>query len=82
MNQQNLAAIVSIICATAGITTLKPEEDIYDAGLTSIQALPLLMDLEDRFGVTIPDDQFVNARSAAEILVIIESVGVGGSSAS
>lgn len=80
MNDQNLAAIVSLICSTANITNLTPDEDMYDAGLTSIQALPLLMDLEDRFGVTIPDDQFVNARTATAILAIINDLG--GSSAS
>jgi acyl carrier protein len=40
-----------------------------------VQALPLLLELEERFHVTIPDDQFVAARSARRLSEMIQDIG-------
>ena len=44
--------------------TSAPDEDFYDAGFTSLSSLKLLMQLETEWDVSIPDDEFIVARSA------------------
>lgn len=54
--------------------TVLPDEDIYNAGLTSIMVLPLLAELEDSFQMSIPDDEFLNARTARELARMIQKL--------
>ena len=71
----NLDAVLNAIRDVTGVTLVQPDQDFYDAGVTSVQALPLLLELEDRFQVTIPDDQFVAARSARRLCEMIQDIG-------
>jgi acyl carrier protein len=45
-----------------------------DLGVPSVKAMQLLMDLEDRFGVQIPDDQFVEAISLDKLTSLMRSL--------
>ncbi|MGH9453439.1 MAG: acyl carrier protein [Terriglobia bacterium] len=67
MSDGDLSVIVEIICRTGGIENLRPAQDFYDAGVSSVNALPILMEMEDRFQVSIPDERFMNARTADAI---------------
>ena len=40
-----------------GDQSLTPQSRLPDLGLDSMQAIDLLFDLEDRFGVALPDDE-------------------------
>ncbi|MBS1118359.1 MAG: hypothetical protein H6Q90_587 [Deltaproteobacteria bacterium] len=55
--------IVETICQLAKISVLGSDQDIFEAGLSSIQALQLLVELEEAFAVTLPDEAFVQART-------------------
>ena len=46
-------------------------------GVTSVQALPLLLELEDKFAVRIPDERFITARSPRALCAIIEDIKRG-----
>jgi len=70
----SLDAVLNAIRDVTGVSDLQPDQDFYDAGVTSVQSLPLLLELEDRFQVTIPDDQFVAARSARRLSEMIQSL--------
>ena len=70
----SLDAVLNAIRDVTGVTLAQPDQDFYDAGVTSVQALPLLLELEDRFQVTIPDDQFVAARSARRLSEMIQDI--------
>lgn len=70
----SLDAVLNAIRDVTGVSQLLPDQDFYDAGVTSVQALPLLLELEDRFHVTIPDDQFVAARSARRLSEMIQDL--------
>lgn len=63
-NPDTLAAVIEAIQQIGGIPAVEPDQDFYDAGFTSVQALPLLMELETRFAISIPDERFIAARSA------------------
>jgi acyl carrier protein len=70
----SLDAVLNAIRDVTGVNLVQPDQDFYDAGVTSVQALPLLLELEDRFQVTIPDDQFVAARSARSLSEMIQNI--------
>ena len=67
-----LAAVTKMITATGDLKISPlPDDDFYDAGVTSVMALPILLDLEDHFGVSIPDDRFIAARSPRSVAELI-----------
>jgi acyl carrier protein len=67
----SLGAVLNTIRDITGVTNVSPDQDFYDAGVTSVQALPLLLELEERFEVSIPDDRFVAARTARRLSEMI-----------
>ena len=72
-----LPGVIEIICKTGNLEGLAPDQDFYDAGVTSVMALPILLDLEDRYAVSITDDAFIAARSpkaVAEIILTLRQV--------
>lgn len=70
----NLDAVFNAIRDVTGVNLVQPDQDFYDAGVTSVQSLPLLLELEERFQVSIPDDQFVAARSARRLSEMIQDI--------
>jgi acyl carrier protein len=63
--------ISRLITEVGGVSGFGPDEDIYDAGFTSVRALDLLLELETRFGVSLPDDGFTAARSASALHTLV-----------
>lgn len=49
-----------------------------DLGLPSMKAMQLLMELEERFGVSVPDEEFVDAVSLDALAVMMEKLCAGG----
>lgn len=51
------------------------DADLYlDLGVASAHALQLLVQLEERFGVQIPDDRFVEATSIGKLSAMIKEL--------
>jgi len=73
-----LTQVTTIVCAAGSLAHIDADEDFYDAGVSSISALRLLMDLEDAFGISVPDDQFINARTARALHEIVAGLRQGG----
>jgi acyl carrier protein len=71
---QRVTATIREVC---GVDGLAPDQDFYDAGVSSVQALPLLMELESRFDISIPDGRFVAARSAGALSSMIREIKEG-----
>jgi len=65
-----------IVCRVAGIPSLEHDQNYFDAGLASGQALELLLELEEKLEVNIPDDQYINIRTLKELSQLITSQGV------
>ncbi|WP_210399598.1 acyl carrier protein [Isosphaera pallida] len=55
------------------LESLDPSVDFYEAGFSSINALQLLTELEDRFKVTLADDDFIAARTAVALRDLIDA---------
>ena len=47
--------------------------DIYgDLGMASLKAMELLMDLEERYGISVPDEEFIEATSLERLAAMIQ----------
>ena len=71
MTDNDLSSVIEVVCRVGGIAGLEPDQDFYDAGMTSMQALPLLLEIEDSFQVSIPDDRFIVSRTARKLAELI-----------
>jgi acetyltransferase-like isoleucine patch superfamily enzyme/acyl carrier protein len=70
-SSRSLEGVLAILRETLGVE-VGPTEDFYDAGMTSIMTLPLLLEIEKRFGVAIPEDEFLDARTAQDLAGCIQ----------
>jgi acyl carrier protein len=64
--------VLQLISQVGGIGSVEPDAGIYEAGFSSVRVLELLLALEDEYGVTIPDKDFMAARSPRQISELIE----------
>jgi len=63
--------IISIICEIGQLTAIGPDDDVFDAGFSSVRSLELLIRLEDTFNVSIPDDQFISCRTSRALCEVV-----------
>ena len=56
---------------------LAPDQNLGEAGLDSMASIDLLLDIEDRFGLAIPDDLITedSFSSIAEIAKMLDAAG-------
>ena len=53
--------------------SLNAEDDLFDAlGIDSVQALELLSEVEQAFGIELPDYELADVRSFADLVLKIE----------
>jgi acyl carrier protein len=65
--------IRAIVADISNLSTDMPADaNLYlDLGIASVHALQLLTELEDQFGVAIPDDRFVEATSINDLTALM-----------
>lgn len=68
----DLGRIAEVVGKVGKIAPPGPDDDFYDAGFSSINALELLLELEEECGVSIPDDEFIQARTPRALGAVIE----------
>jgi acyl carrier protein len=74
VSSSTVQTVLNIIKSIAEIDQLGPDQDFYDAGLTSLASLTLLLELEDSFNVQISDDRFIASRTANELSAVVEEL--------
>lgn len=72
-----LPAVQNLIQQIGAFDGLEPDRDIYEAGLESVRSLDLLLALEDTYGITIPDDRFVECRTAQALATLVAGLAEG-----
>ena len=72
-----IARIIATVCNVGGLTSLEVDQDFYDAGVSSLHALGLLVELEDTFSVVIPDTEFMQARTPRALFQVITASRAG-----
>lgn len=80
MKDDILGTVQDLVARIAKIPRPDADADIYTAGLASVDALELLVELEDAFGVAIPDDRFVNVRTPGDLAALIGELATGNAS--
>ena len=70
--ERDLETVKEILCRLLSQDGIVDNENIYEAGLTSIMVLPLLAEIEDTFQLTIPDDDFLDARTPLSLAQMIQ----------
>lgn len=73
--------IAGLIRRIGGIADLSPDEDFFEAGFESINALELLLELESTYSVTISDEAFVSCRTVRAIDELVGALLPGGQTA-
>ena len=66
--------IIAMIRETGNVEGVGPDDDFYEAGFSSVNALNLLLELEAESGASIPDDRFVEARTPRALATIISGL--------
>ncbi len=79
--KDSLARVIAIVCETGPIASISADEDFYDAGFTSLKSLQLLLQLETEWNISIPDDEFIVARSARSLDELVTRLKDGASCA-
>ena len=77
MGDSNLEKIIQLVQTTGKVEKISASEDFYDAGFSSINALQLLLELEAAFDITIPDDEFVAARTCSALGALVSRLAQG-----
>ena len=72
-----LPSIQGLIQDIGGFAGLAPDQDIYEAGLESVRSLDLLIAIEEAHGITIPDDRFIECRTAQALAALVASLSGG-----
>lgn len=71
-SERDLEMLKEIICRLLSRTSIVEDEDICEAGLTSIMVLSLLAEIEDTFQLTIPVGDFLDARTPQALAQMIQ----------
>jgi acetyltransferase-like isoleucine patch superfamily enzyme/acyl carrier protein len=70
--ETDLETLKEVLCRLIGRESIVEDEDIYQAGLTSIMVLPLLTEIEDTFQLTVLESDFLNARTPRSLAEMIQ----------
>lgn len=73
-DEQDLSKIKEILNQLLSQERIGDDENIYEAGVTSIMVLPLLSEIEDKFGVTIPDSEFLDAKTPRSLAQVVQQL--------
>jgi len=71
-----VVVVAELVARIANISAPAPQDDMYAAGLASTDALELLVELEDAFGISIPDDRFIEARTVGQLAAVVNELRV------
>ena len=73
-----LGDVATTLAALAGIdpSQATPERSFTDLGIDSMTMLEIIVALEDRFGLLIPDDEWSGFSTVGDLVAHLERAGV------
>jgi acyl carrier protein len=63
--------IIAIVCDIGQLSGIGPDDDVFEAGFSSVRSLELLIRLEDTFNVSIPDDHYISCRTPRALYEVL-----------
>lgn len=73
-SEQDMHTIKEMLKRLLNHEDMGDDENIYEAGLSSIMVLPLLSEIEETFGLTIPDSEFLDAHTPRALAQVVQRV--------
>ena len=71
--EKNVRELISRITGLS--VDIADDANLYlDLGVASVHALQILAELESEFGVSIPDEEFVEATSVAQLVSLMQKL--------
>ena len=64
--------VIQLISQVGHLDAIAPDAVIYEAGFSSVRVLELLLMLEQEFGISIPDGDFIAARTPRKIAELVQ----------
>jgi acyl carrier protein len=64
--------VIELIGKVGGLDAIEPDAPLYESGFSSVRALELLLAMEEEFGITIPDQEFMAARTPRALAELVE----------
>lgn len=73
-----LPAIQAIVARVAELDSIDEDTDIYQAGISSMGSMDVMLDLETEFSITLIDEDFLKARTCRQLAELVRLTrGVG-----
>jgi len=67
--------VTEVIRDVGKLRNLSPAQDFYTEGVSSVTALSLLLQIEEKFQVSVPDDRFIQCRTANQLAALLSELG-------
>lgn len=68
INVDELMELLKVIETTANVAAMKSDSLFDEVGLDSLDLMNLFLDIEERFGVKIPDEDIIQLKNIDEIV--------------
>jgi acyl carrier protein len=77
-----LGDVATTLASIAGVNAsqVTPDKSLADLDIDSMTMLEVIVALEDRFGLLIPDDEWPRYSTIGDLVAHLERAGVGASS--
>lgn len=76
--QRDLTVLTEVLGRLLNQRSISKDENIYEAGLTSIMVLPFIVEIEDAFRLTLPESEFLDKRTLRELAELIHRLRQSG----
>lgn len=63
--------IREVVCRVGALPDLGLDEDMADAGFSSMKSLELLVELESEYDISIPDQEFISSRTCRSLAALV-----------
>lgn len=79
LQNEVLGDVATTLASVAGVdaSQVTPEKSLADLGIDSMTMLEVIVALEDRFGLLIPDDEWSRFSTVGDLVGHLERAGVG-----
>jgi acyl carrier protein len=65
--EHRIERLKQMVAAYGEVSDIGANDDFYEAGFASVNALNLLLDVESEFGVSLSDEDFASSRTLAAL---------------
>lgn len=77
--RDQLRDVIAEIGEIDQLDSITDDADLYqDLGLDSMQGLEIILEIEKRFSLTVPEEALQKIRSLADVVQLAKDLGAGG----